>query len=147
MTSEPGPPERVERIPWTAPECLSGGANSLSTAADKWGFGATLLEICFDGEAPLQGRGPSEVHLRTLGPIPQRGLAPARCLESAFRIQSCLSSVCGGSHMSPHVSGTPSGHQSISVNCSPDLIRSLWHTPRRSHASVLGRVTTGMMKA
>ncbi|KAI5936058.1 Non-receptor tyrosine-protein kinase TYK2 [Manis javanica] len=52
--------ERVERIPWTAPECLSGGANSLSTAADKWGFGATLLEICFDGEAPLQGRGPSE---------------------------------------------------------------------------------------
>eukprot|EP00069_Balaena_mysticetus_P021675 bmy_13747T0 len=52
--------ERVERIPWTAPECLSGGANSLSTAADKWGFGATLLEICFDGEAPLQGRSPSE---------------------------------------------------------------------------------------
>nr|XP_054360898.1 non-receptor tyrosine-protein kinase TYK2 isoform X2 [Mirounga angustirostris] len=52
--------ERVERIPWTAPECLSGGANSLTTAADKWGFGATLLEICFDGEAPLQGRGPSE---------------------------------------------------------------------------------------
>ncbi|KAK2489991.1 hypothetical protein MC885_020521, partial [Smutsia gigantea] len=52
--------ERVERIPWTAPECLSGGANSLSTTADKWGFGATLLEICFDGEAPVQGRGPSE---------------------------------------------------------------------------------------
>ncbi|XP_014652441.1 PREDICTED: non-receptor tyrosine-protein kinase TYK2 [Ceratotherium simum simum] len=52
--------ERVERIPWMAPECLSGGANSLSTAADKWGFGATLLEICFDGEAPLQGRGPFE---------------------------------------------------------------------------------------
>ena len=51
----------MERIPWTAPECLSGGANSLSTAADKWGFGATLLEICFDGEAPLQGRSPSEV--------------------------------------------------------------------------------------
>lgn len=54
-------PERVERIPWTAPECLSGGANSLGTATDMWGFGATLLEICFDGEAPLQGRGPSEV--------------------------------------------------------------------------------------
>lgn len=44
-----------------APECLSGGANSLSTAADKWGFGATLLEICFDGEAPLQARSPFEV--------------------------------------------------------------------------------------
>ncbi|KAM4887648.1 non-receptor tyrosine-protein kinase TYK2 isoform 1-T4 [Thomomys bottae] len=52
--------ERIERIPWTAPECLTSGVNSLSTAADKWGFGATLLEICFDGEAPLQGRGPSE---------------------------------------------------------------------------------------
>lgn len=45
-----------------APECMSGGASSLSTAADKWGFGATLLEICFDGEAPLQDRSPSEVH-------------------------------------------------------------------------------------
>lgn len=54
-------PERVERIPWTAPECLSGGTSSLGTATDMWGFGATLLEICFDGEAPLQGRGPSEV--------------------------------------------------------------------------------------
>ncbi|XP_029398729.1 non-receptor tyrosine-protein kinase TYK2 isoform X2 [Mus pahari] len=52
--------ERVERIPWTAPECLSGGTSSLGTATDMWGFGATLLEICFDGEAPLQGRGPSE---------------------------------------------------------------------------------------
>lgn len=52
------------------PECLSGGANSLSTAADKWGFGATLLEICFNGEAPLQGRSPSEVHPGTLGPFP-----------------------------------------------------------------------------
>eukprot|EP00074_Homo_sapiens_P072008 XP_011526553.1 non-receptor tyrosine-protein kinase TYK2 isoform X4 [Homo sapiens] len=52
--------ERVERIPWLAPECLPGGANSLSTAMDKWGFGATLLEICFDGEAPLQSRSPSE---------------------------------------------------------------------------------------
>lgn len=55
------------------PECLSGGANSLSTGADKWGFGATLLEICFNGEAPLQDRSPSEVHLGTLGPFPQRG--------------------------------------------------------------------------
>lgn len=33
----------------------------MGTATDMWGFGATLLEICFDGEAPLQGRGPSEV--------------------------------------------------------------------------------------
>uniref|UniRef100_A0A2K6T829 Tyrosine-protein kinase n=1 Tax=Saimiri boliviensis boliviensis TaxID=39432 RepID=A0A2K6T829_SAIBB len=52
--------ECVERIPWMAPECLSGGPNSLRTATDKWGFGATLLEICFDGEAPLQNCSPSE---------------------------------------------------------------------------------------
>ncbi|XP_035142354.3 non-receptor tyrosine-protein kinase TYK2 isoform X14 [Callithrix jacchus] len=52
--------ERVERIPWMAPECLPGGPNSLGTATDKWGFGATLLEICSDGEAPLQSRSPSE---------------------------------------------------------------------------------------
>lgn len=55
-----------------APECLVGGANSLTTAADKWGFGATLLEICFNGEAPLQCRSPSEVHPGTLGLFPQR---------------------------------------------------------------------------
>lgn len=61
LTCDLCPPERVERIPWTAPECLSEGASSLGTATDMWGFGATLLEICFDGEAPLQGRGPSEV--------------------------------------------------------------------------------------
>ncbi|XP_012585295.1 PREDICTED: non-receptor tyrosine-protein kinase TYK2 isoform X2 [Condylura cristata] len=52
--------EWIERIPWMAPECLSGADNSLSTAADKWSFGATLLEICFDGENPLHGLGPSE---------------------------------------------------------------------------------------
>ncbi|XP_021563972.1 non-receptor tyrosine-protein kinase TYK2, partial [Carlito syrichta] len=52
--------EQIERIPWLAPECLLVGASSLSTATDKWGFGASLLEICFDGEVPLQGCGPSE---------------------------------------------------------------------------------------
>lgn len=61
VVTVPCPPERVERIPWTAPESLPTGAGSLSTAVDKWGFGATLLEICFDGEVPLQGRAPSEV--------------------------------------------------------------------------------------
>lgn len=64
LTCDPCSPERVERIPWTAPECLSGEASSLGTATDMWGFGATLLEICFDGEAPLQGRCPSEVCLK-----------------------------------------------------------------------------------
>ncbi|VFV42964.1 non-receptor tyrosine-protein [Lynx pardinus] len=42
------------------PECLSGGANSPSTAADKRGFGATYLELCFDAEAPPMDCGPSE---------------------------------------------------------------------------------------
>lgn len=34
---------------------------TLSTAADKWSFGTTLLEICFDADVPLKERAPSEV--------------------------------------------------------------------------------------
>ncbi|XP_047558808.1 non-receptor tyrosine-protein kinase TYK2 isoform X2 [Lutra lutra] len=79
--------ERVERIPWTAPECLSGGANSLTTAADKWGFGATLLEICFDGEAPLQGRGPSE---KECFYQKQHQLPQPSCPELAILTSQCL---------------------------------------------------------
>ncbi|XP_037674409.1 non-receptor tyrosine-protein kinase TYK2 isoform X2 [Choloepus didactylus] len=79
--------ERVERIPWTAPECLSGGANSLSTAADTWGFGATLLEICFDGEAPLQGRGPSE---KERFYQKQHRLPEPSCPELATLTSQCL---------------------------------------------------------
>ncbi|XP_004748501.1 non-receptor tyrosine-protein kinase TYK2 isoform X2 [Mustela putorius furo] len=79
--------ERVERIPWTAPECLSGGANSLTTAADKWGFGATLLEICFDGEAPLQGRGPSE---KECFYQKQHQLPQPSCPELATLTSQCL---------------------------------------------------------
>ncbi|XP_053320800.1 non-receptor tyrosine-protein kinase TYK2 [Spea bombifrons] len=51
--------ERVERIPWIAPECVQN-VGRLSTAADKWSFGTTLLEICFNGEVPLKERTPSE---------------------------------------------------------------------------------------
>nr|XP_033780179.1 non-receptor tyrosine-protein kinase TYK2 [Geotrypetes seraphini]XP_033780180.1 non-receptor tyrosine-protein kinase TYK2 [Geotrypetes seraphini]XP_033780181.1 non-receptor tyrosine-protein kinase TYK2 [Geotrypetes seraphini] len=51
--------ERVERIPWIAPECVRDVSN-LSTATDKWSFGTTLLEICFNGEVPLKERMPSE---------------------------------------------------------------------------------------
>ncbi|OWK11858.1 TYK2 [Cervus elaphus hippelaphus] len=79
--------ERVERIPWTAPECLSGGAHSLSTAADKWGFGATLLEICFDGEAPLQGRSPSE---KERFYQKQHKLPEPSCPELATLTSQCL---------------------------------------------------------
>ncbi|NXD46573.1 TYK2 kinase, partial [Copsychus sechellarum] len=52
--------ERVDRIPWIAPECIRDVGN-LSTASDKWSFGTTLLEICFDADVPLKERTPSEV--------------------------------------------------------------------------------------
>ncbi|XP_073333323.1 tyrosine-protein kinase JAK1 [Pagrus major] len=58
--SDPGIPitvltreECVHRIPWIAPECVKN-VSSLSVAADKWGFGTTLWEICYDGEVPLK---------------------------------------------------------------------------------------------
>ncbi|XP_077389475.1 tyrosine-protein kinase JAK1 [Festucalex cinctus] len=58
--SDPGIPitvltreECVHRIPWIAPECVKS-VSSLSVAADKWGFGTTLWEICYDGEEPLR---------------------------------------------------------------------------------------------
>ncbi|XP_015420808.1 PREDICTED: non-receptor tyrosine-protein kinase TYK2 isoform X1 [Myotis davidii] len=79
--------ERVERIPWMAPECLFGGANSLSTAADKWGFGATLLEICFDGEAPLQDRTPAE---KEYFYQKQHQLPEPSCPELATLTSQCL---------------------------------------------------------
>uniref|UniRef100_A0A8C7UA05 Tyrosine-protein kinase n=3 Tax=Oncorhynchus mykiss TaxID=8022 RepID=A0A8C7UA05_ONCMY len=46
--------ERVERIPWIAPECVPSGA-PFSSAADQWSFGATLLEICNNGDLPMSG--------------------------------------------------------------------------------------------
>ncbi|XP_061594707.1 tyrosine-protein kinase JAK1 [Cololabis saira] len=58
--SDPGIPitvltreECVHRIPWIAPECVKN-ASSLSVAADKWGFGTTLWEICYNGDVPLK---------------------------------------------------------------------------------------------
>ncbi|XP_078141968.1 tyrosine-protein kinase JAK1 [Centroberyx gerrardi] len=60
--SDPGIPitvltreECVHRIPWIAPECVKN-VNYLSVAADKWGFGTTLWEICYDGEVPLKDK-------------------------------------------------------------------------------------------
>ncbi|XP_023572899.1 non-receptor tyrosine-protein kinase TYK2 [Octodon degus] len=80
--------ERVERIPWTAPEGLLAGAGGLSTAADKWGFGATLLEICFDGEVPLQGRTSSEKERFYQR---QHQLPEPLCPELAAVTSQCLS--------------------------------------------------------
>ncbi|XP_022598832.1 tyrosine-protein kinase JAK1 [Seriola dumerili] len=58
--SDPGIPitvltreECVHRIPWISPECVKS-SSALSIAADKWGFGTTLWEICYDGEVPLK---------------------------------------------------------------------------------------------
>uniref|UniRef100_A0A8C9SJD3 Tyrosine-protein kinase JAK1 n=1 Tax=Scleropages formosus TaxID=113540 RepID=A0A8C9SJD3_SCLFO len=60
--SDPGIPitvlsreECVDRIPWIAPECIRNMAE-LSIAADKWSFGTTLWEICYDGETPLKDK-------------------------------------------------------------------------------------------
>ncbi|GCC21114.1 hypothetical protein chiPu_0019581 [Chiloscyllium punctatum] len=52
--------ERVERIPWIAPECVQN-VNKLSLGADKWSFGTTVLEICCHGEVPLKERTLSEI--------------------------------------------------------------------------------------
>lgn len=56
--------ECVHRIPWIAPECVKN-VSSLSVAADKWGFGTTLWEICYNGEAPLKEKKLTEVETRT----------------------------------------------------------------------------------
>ncbi len=54
--------ERVERIPWIAPECIADGA-CIGSAADQWSFGATLLEICNNGDLPISGSTLPEVRL------------------------------------------------------------------------------------
>ncbi|XP_077413120.1 non-receptor tyrosine-protein kinase TYK2 isoform X2 [Vanacampus margaritifer] len=46
--------ERLERIPWIAPECVYSKA-PVGIGADQWGFGVTLLEICNDGHLPISG--------------------------------------------------------------------------------------------
>nr|XP_043906798.1 non-receptor tyrosine-protein kinase TYK2 [Solea senegalensis] len=44
--------ERLERIPWIAPECVDSGM-AIGDTADQWSFGVTLLEICNNGDLPL----------------------------------------------------------------------------------------------
>ncbi|KAL2101546.1 hypothetical protein ACEWY4_003307 [Coilia grayii] len=51
--------ERVERIPWIAPECVTC-ASPLRSAADQWSFGTTLLEICNNGDLPMSTSSPNE---------------------------------------------------------------------------------------
>uniref|UniRef100_A0A8C8J9Y0 Tyrosine-protein kinase n=1 Tax=Oncorhynchus tshawytscha TaxID=74940 RepID=A0A8C8J9Y0_ONCTS len=82
--SSPGVPisglnrqECVERIPWIAPECVRD-SQVLSVAVDKWGFGTTLWEICYDGEAPLKDKKLIEYSPASVAPPPDPALPPGR---------------------------------------------------------------------
>ncbi|XP_024128200.1 non-receptor tyrosine-protein kinase TYK2 isoform X1 [Oryzias melastigma] len=46
--------ERLDRIPWIAPECVDTSA-PIGQTADQWSFGITLLEICNNGDVPMSG--------------------------------------------------------------------------------------------
>ncbi|NWZ88482.1 TYK2 kinase, partial [Poecile atricapillus] len=78
--------ERVDRIPWIAPECIRDIGN-LSTASDKWSFGTTLLEICFDADVPLKERTPSE---KERFYEKRHRLPEPSCRELASLISRCL---------------------------------------------------------
>lgn len=77
--------ERVDRIPWISPECVRN-VSTLSTAADKWSFGTTLLEICFNGEVPLKERTPPE---KERFYEKELGLPEPSCKELADLIRQC----------------------------------------------------------
>ncbi|XP_062311190.1 tyrosine-protein kinase JAK1-like [Osmerus eperlanus] len=78
--------ECVERIPWIAPECVKDAAN-LTIAADKWGFGTTLWEICYDGEVPLKDKKLTEKQRFYEAECP---LATPDCRELADLMTHCM---------------------------------------------------------
>ncbi|XP_062294756.1 non-receptor tyrosine-protein kinase TYK2 isoform X1 [Scomber scombrus] len=79
-------PERLERIPWIAPECVGSDA-PIGNAADQWSFGVTLLEICNNGDLPMSGSTLSEKECF----YQQRGrLAEPSSQELARFISMCL---------------------------------------------------------
>ncbi|NWY09465.1 JAK1 kinase, partial [Aphelocoma coerulescens] len=91
--SDPGIPvtvlsrqERVERIPWIAPECVED-SNNLSIAADKWSFGTTLWEICYNGEIPLKDKTLAEKERFYEGHFE---LATPSCKELADLMKQCM---------------------------------------------------------
>nr|XP_040040497.1 LOW QUALITY PROTEIN: tyrosine-protein kinase JAK1 [Gasterosteus aculeatus aculeatus] len=91
--SDPGIPitvltreECVRRIPWIAPECVKS-ASSLSVAADKWGFGTTLWEICYDGEVPLKDKKLTE---KEMFYVSECQLATPECKELAELMTHCM---------------------------------------------------------
>ncbi|KAL4659147.1 non-receptor tyrosine-protein kinase TYK2 [Arapaima gigas] len=76
--------ERVERIPWIAPECIPNGARP-GSAADQWSFGATLLEICNDGDLPMSEITVAERFYETQSHLPEPSSQ-----ELASFIRMCL---------------------------------------------------------
>uniref|UniRef100_A0A8B9EK11 Tyrosine-protein kinase n=1 Tax=Anser cygnoides TaxID=8845 RepID=A0A8B9EK11_ANSCY len=91
--SDPGIPitvlsrqECVERIPWIAPECVEDSKN-LSIAADKWSFGTTLWEICYNGEIPLKDKTLAEKERFYEGHFV---LATPSCKELADLMKQCM---------------------------------------------------------
>lgn len=83
-------PERLERIPWIAPECVDDSKN-LSVAADKWSFGTTLWEICYNGEIPLKDKTLIEVS----GCLP-RGRQSEGSADARGRLRSYQEAWCRG---------------------------------------------------
>lgn len=79
--------ERVDRIPWIAPECIED-VGTLHPSADKWSFGTTLLEICFDADVPLKERTPAE---KERFYEKKHRLPEPSCQDLAVLIQRCLS--------------------------------------------------------
>nr|XP_033771391.1 tyrosine-protein kinase JAK1 isoform X2 [Geotrypetes seraphini] len=91
--SDPGIPitvlsrqECVERIPWIAPECFQDSKN-LSVAADKWSFGTTLWEICYNGDVPLKDKTLAEKERFYEGHFM---LATPSCKELADLMKQCM---------------------------------------------------------
>ncbi|XP_053549652.1 tyrosine-protein kinase JAK1 [Bombina bombina] len=91
--SDPGIPitvltrqERVERIPWIAPEYVED-CKVLSVAADKWSFGTTLWEICYNGEVPLKDKTLAEKERFYGGSFM---LVAPSCKELADLIKHCM---------------------------------------------------------
>ncbi|XP_056144691.1 non-receptor tyrosine-protein kinase TYK2 [Lampris incognitus] len=79
--------ERLERIPWIAPECIQSSA-PVGNAADQWSFGVTLLEICNNGDIPMSSSTLSEKERF----YQQRGrLVEPSSQELAGFISMCLS--------------------------------------------------------
>ncbi|KAG9343419.1 hypothetical protein JZ751_013583 [Albula glossodonta] len=92
--SDPGIPitvltreECVARIPWIAPECVRN-TKDLTVAADKWSFGTTLWEICYDGEVPLKDKKLTEQ--KEMFYTAECVLATPDCKELADLMTQCM---------------------------------------------------------